>query len=144
MSREEVVIADIMTTNIVTIDESNNVLEAAKVMTEKSISSLIVERSDETPIGIITERDFVRKICSKDLLPSQVKIGDIMSKIQIFAEPTASVQVAVQRMLNHKVRRLPIIENGKVVGIVTVTDLAKELRKKILTDDILARLSDNL
>src|SRR3546814_11640535 len=69
------------------------------------LSSLIVER-ENVPVGIITEKDFVKKICIKDLVSSKVKVGTIMSKIQTYASPDMPVEVAVQRMVNHKIRRL--------------------------------------
>jgi CBS domain-containing protein len=59
-----------------------------------------------------------------------------MSKIQTFAEPETPVDVAVQRMINNRIRRLPVISDGNVVGIITVTDLAKELRRLMLTKGI--------
>jgi CBS domain-containing protein len=61
-----------------------------------------------------------------------------MSKIQTYASPDTPVEVAVQRMVNHKIRRLPIVSDGKVVGIVTVTDLARQLRSILLVDGILS------
>ncbi|HEY6949772.1 MAG TPA: CBS domain-containing protein [Nitrososphaeraceae archaeon] len=130
-------VQDIMTKKVVSIDEGITANEAAKIMTEKRISSLIIER-ESVPIGIITEKDFVKKICTKDLISSSVKVGTIMSKIQTYASPDTSVEVAVQRMVNHKIRRLPILSEGKVVGIVTVTDLARQLRTILLVDGILS------
>jgi CBS domain-containing protein len=130
-------VQDIMTKKVISIDEGITAYEAAKIMTEKRISSLIVER-DNVPIGIITERDFVKKICTKDLVSSKVKVGTITSKIQTYASPDTPVEVAVQRMVNHKIRRLPILSEGKVVGIVTVTDLARQLRTILLVDGILS------
>jgi CBS domain-containing protein len=61
-----------------------------------------------------------------------------MSKIQTYASPDTPVEVAVQRMVNHKIRRLPIVSDGKVIGIVTVTDLARQLRSILLVDGILS------
>ena len=61
-----------------------------------------------------------------------------MSKIQTYASPDTPVEVAVQRMVNHKIRRLPILSEGKVVGIVSVTDLARQLRTILLVDGILS------
>ena len=130
-------VQDIMTKKVVSIDEGITADEAAKIMTEKRISSLIIER-ESVPIGIITEKDFVKKICTKDLISSSVKVGTIMSKIQTYASPDTPVEVAVQRMVNHKIRRLPILSEGKVVGIVTVTDLARQLRTILLVDGILS------
>ena len=126
-----------MTKGVIAIDEGVTALEAARIMTEKGISSLIVEK-EHVPIGIISERDFVKKICVKDILPSSIKVGTIMSKIQTYASPDTTVDVAVQRMVNHKIRRLPIISEGKVVGIITVTDLAKHLRTILLIESILS------
>src|SRR5437867_4775538 len=126
-----------MTKEVIAIDEGVTALDAARIMTEKGISSLIVEK-EHVPIGIISERDFVKKICVKDILPSSITVGTIMSKIQTYASPDTTVDVAVQRMVNHKIRRLPIISEGKVVGIITVTDLAKHLRTILLIESILS------
>ena len=126
MPQQETV-EDIMTKNIVSIQQNKTALEAARLMTESSISSLVYD-NDENPVGILTERDFLNRICSKDLQASKVKIADIMSWLRILVEPNTPLDVAVQRMINHKIRRLPVMENGKIVGIITVTDLAKALR----------------
>jgi CBS domain-containing protein len=126
-----------MTKDVIAVDENVSALEAAKMMTEKGISSLIIEK-DHAPIVIISEMDFVKKICVKDMMPSSIKVGSIMSKLQTFATPDTSVEVAVQRMVNHRIRRLPIISDGRVVGIITVTDLAKHLRTILLIEGILS------
>jgi CBS domain-containing protein len=131
------VVRDIMTKNIVMIDHDKTALEAAKIMTEKGISSLFVVK-DNHPIGIVTERDFIKKICAKELSVAEVKISDIMSKILTTADPDTAIEVAVQRMVNHKIRRLPIMEGGKLVGIITVTDLAKHLRTTLLLEGALS------
>ncbi len=131
-------VRDIMTKDLITIDAEQSAMEAAKSMSVHGISSIIVT-SNNKPIGIVTERDFLKKICLKDLTISDTKIGDIMSKIQTFATPDTPLDVAVQRMLNKKIRRLPIVDtNGNLVGIITVTDLAKHLRKILLIDGALS------
>ncbi|HXX98488.1 MAG TPA: CBS domain-containing protein [Candidatus Bathyarchaeia archaeon] len=139
---EQKTVRDIMTKNIVSIEQNKTALEAARLMTESSISSLIVHADDESAIGILTERDFLSKVCSKDLQASKVKIVDIMSSIQMSAQPNTPLEVAVQRMINNKIRRLPVMESGKVVGIITVTDMAKALRKTLLIDGVLSALSE--
>lgn len=126
-----------MTKDVVAVDENMTALDAARLMTEKGISSLIIEKN-HAPVGIISERDFVKKICLKDMQPSTINVGSIMSKIQTYASPDTPVDVAVQRMVNHKIRRLPIISDGKVIGIITVTDLAKHLRTILLIEGILS------
>jgi predicted transcriptional regulator len=139
---EQKTVRDIMTRNIVSIEQNKNALEAARLMTERNISSLIVHGDDETAIGILTERDFLSKVCSKDLQASKVNIADIMSRIQISAQPDTPIEVAVQRMINNKIRRLPVMESGKVVGIITVTDMTKALRNTLLMDGVLSVLSE--
>lgn len=131
------VVRDIMTKEIVIIDADRTALEAARLMTEKGISSLFIAKEGNL-VGIVTERDFIKKICAKELAVSQVKVGDIMSKILTTAGPETPIEVAVQRMANHKVRRLPIMEGGKVIGIITVTDLAKHLRTTLLLEGALS------
>jgi CBS domain-containing protein len=139
-----------MTKEIVTIDAGKSALDAAKLMTERGISSVFIVK-DASPIGIVSERDFIRKICAKELVISQVKVTEIMSRILTTATPETPIEVAVQRMVNHKIRRLPIMEAGKIVGIITVTDLAKHLRTTLLLegalrdtesiDDVIATMS---
>ncbi|HEY6535792.1 MAG TPA: CBS domain-containing protein [Candidatus Nitrosocosmicus sp.] len=125
-----------MTRHVVTINSDETALDAAQLMKEKRISSLIVQSGDDKLLGIITERDFVKRVCAEDKKSSEVKISELMSKIQTFAEPDTPVDVAVQRMINNRIRRLPVISEGEVVGIITVTDLAKELRRIMLTKGI--------
>ena len=129
------VVSEIMSSHVVTINSIKSALDAALLMKEKRISSLIVQ-DDEELLGIITERDFVKRVCANDRVSSEVKISELMSKIQTFAAPDTPVDVAVQRMINNRIRRLPVISNGKVIGIITVTDLAKELRRIMLTQGI--------
>jgi CBS domain-containing protein len=130
-------VRDIMTKNVVTIASDKTALDAAKLMAEKGISSLIVVKNGN-PEGIITERDFIKKICVKELQVAQIKIINIMSKIQTIAEPDTPIEVAVQRMVNRRIRRLPILQDGRVVGIITVTDLARHLRTILLVEGALS------
>jgi CBS domain-containing protein len=130
-------IRDIMIKDVLTISDNDTALKAAQLMTEKGVSSLIV-LSDDQPIGIVTERDFIKKICLKELKLSNVRVGDMMSRIRTSASPDIPIDVAVQRMVNNRIRRLPIFENGKVVGIITVTDLAKHLRTILLLNSTLS------
>lgn len=130
-------VRDIMIKELLTISENETALKAAQVMTEKGVSSLIV-LADDQPIGIVTERDFIKKICLKELKLSSIRVGDMMSRIRTSASPDTPIDVAVQRMVNNRIRRLPIFENGKVVGIITVTDLAKYLRTILLLNNTLS------
>ena len=130
------IVSQIMTRHVVTINSNRTALDAALLMKEKRISSLIVQDDENESLGIITERDFVKRVCAQDKKSSEVLISELMSKIQTFAEPDTPVDVAVQRMINNRIRRLPVISDGHVIGIITVTDLAKELRRIMLTKGI--------
>ena len=130
-------VRDIMIKDLLTISENETALKAAQIMSEKGVSSLIV-LADNQPIGIVTERDFIKKICLKELKLSNIRVGDMMSRIRTSASPDTPIDVAVQRMVNNRIRRLPIIENDKVVGIITVTDLAKYLRTILLLNNTLS------
>lgn len=130
-------VRDIMTKEVITIDINRGAAEAARLMADKHISSVVVLEK-EIPIGIITERDFVKKICAKELEISNIKAGEIMSRIRTYADPETPIDVAIQRMLNHNIRRLPIMSEGKTVGIITVTDLAKYLRTDLLLQGALS------
>jgi len=127
------VVRDIMTKQIIMIDHDKSALEAAKIMAEKGISSVFIVK-DGQPVGIVSERDFIKKICAKERPIAEVKIAEIMSKILTTAEPETPIEVAVQRMVNHKIRRLPIVDGDRLVGIITVTDLAKHLRTTLLLE----------
>lgn len=124
---------DIMIKNVVTIDRDKNAQDVARSMAEHGIGSLVVV-SDGKPIGIVTERDLVRKVCTKDIVTSKIPISDIMSSPVISAEPDMPIETAVQRMFNNKIRRLVILESGNLIGIVTVSDLAKYVRTRSLID----------
>lgn len=124
-----------MIRNVITIEQERTTQDAAKLMAEHNIGSVIVV-SGGKPIGVVTERDLVRKVCARDIVSSSVPISEVMSAPLIWAEPEMELETAVQRMFNNKIRRLPILENEKLVGIVTVTDLAKHLRTQSLVDKV--------
>ncbi|MGH9879106.1 MAG: CBS domain-containing protein [Nitrososphaerales archaeon] len=124
---------DIMIKKVIMITQDKTAQDAARLMSEHGAGSVIVLNGDNIA-GIVTERDLVRKVCTKDVANSKVALSDVMSSPVITAEPDMPIETAVQRMFNSKIRRLPILENGKLVGIVTVSDLAKHLRTKSLIE----------
>jgi len=124
---------DIMIKKVIMITPDKTAQDAAKLMTEYGAGSVIVVNGDNIA-GIVTERDLARKVCTKDVASSTIPLADVMSSPVITAEPDMPIETAVQRMFNNKIRRLPILENGKLVGIVTVSDLVKHLRTKSLIE----------
>ena len=126
-------VRDIMQKNVIVIQEDKSALDAAKLISEKDISFLVIVKGGK-PVGVITERDFVRKVAAEDKNASQIPLSKIMSYKFRWVEPSTSIEDAVQKMLNHNIRRLVVLENEKLVGVITQTDLADFLRSKLLIE----------
>jgi len=126
-------VRDIMKKNVITIQEDKSALDAAKLISEKDISFLVIEKNDK-PIGVITERDFVRKIAAQDKQASLIPLSEIMSYKFRWVEPSTKIEDAVQKMLNHNIRRLIVLEDEKLVGVITQTDLTDFLRSRLLIE----------
>ena len=136
----------IMVRDVVTITPESTLHEAAKLMGERHIGSLVVIKY-ETPVGIITERDLLREVVKrgidleKDWLVGgtsikEEKVEDIMSYPLISISSTSSIKQASQMMIEKKIRRLAVGEAGKMVGIVTASDLIRCLPES--SDDMQA------
>jgi CBS domain-containing protein len=128
-------VKDLMTKNVVTIDVNKTVVEAAALMSENDIGDLIV-MDGNTPVGIVTERDFVRRVLAEGK-STESKVYEVMTRPLKVIDPDAPIKEAARRMVNKRIRRLPVIKDNKLVGIITAADFAKHLSKKTLTDDIL-------
>ncbi len=126
-------VRDIMQKNVIAIQEDKSALDAAKLISEKDISFLVIVK-DGKPIGVITEKDFVRKIAAQDKQASLIPLSEIMSYKFRWVEPSTEIEDAVQKMLNHNIRRLIVLEDGKLVGVITQTDLTDFLRSKLLIE----------
>ncbi|MGI0047825.1 MAG: CBS domain-containing protein [Nitrosotalea sp.] len=126
-------VRDIMVHNVVTIEHDKTAKDVAMRMAEKGISSLVVVK-EGTPIGLVTERDLARKVSSTDKKSSEVPLADIMSANFRWVEPMTPIEDAVQKMTNKNIRRLLVLDNGKLAGIITETDLARYLRSKLLIE----------
>ena len=128
-------VKDVMTKTVITVESNKTVIEAAALMAENDVGNLII-MDDNTPIGIVTERDFVRRVLAKEK-PSKTKISEVMSTPLRVIDPGASLKEAARRMVRKRIRRLAVIKDNKLVGIITATDFARHLSKKTFTDDIL-------
>jgi CBS domain-containing protein len=119
----------IMTQNVVTVSGWALVADAAAMMVEKKISCLPVSLG-RGPVGIITEKDIVKKVVAGGLDSTKIRVKEIMSVPLITISPTASVREAAEKMLKNEIRRLVIAdEEEKLVGLVTMTDILKSVAK---------------
>ena len=130
-----VTVNDLMTKRTLTIGLENTISEAAQLMSQKGVGDLIVV-DHEIPMGIVTERDLVRRILAKGR-PYDTKVSDVMTKPLITISPNASLKEAARKMIKHGIRRLPVLKSHKLVGILVVSDFARHLGKKTLTEGIL-------
>jgi CBS domain-containing protein len=122
---------DFMRKSLITIEESASVQEAANRMKDKNISSLVVVDEIGRPLGLITERDLVRKVCIRDVSTSKLIIKEIMSSPLITIDSNSSASEAADMMLRNNVRHLLVVDSksseglDKPIGIVTPLDFTK-------------------
>jgi CBS domain-containing protein len=124
-----------MTKDVVSIGVDNSVFEAAVLMSSNIVGCLVIMDS-EVPIGIVTERDFVRRVVAKKM-PLDTKVSEIMSKSLITVDPDASLKEADRLMSSNKIRRLPVLKQNRLVGIVVAADFVRNLGKKTASEEIL-------
>jgi CBS domain-containing protein len=124
-------VKDLMRKKIETIEESVSVQEAAKKMKEKNVSSLVVVDENGRPLGLITERDLVRKVCINDIYTSKIINREIMSSPLITVKSKSLSSEAVDIMLQNNVRHLLVIDDqsseyvNKPIGIITPLDFTR-------------------
>jgi signal-transduction protein with cAMP-binding, CBS, and nucleotidyltransferase domain len=107
----------------ITAKDTDTVISIARLMSSHDIGCVIIVDKTGKPAGIITERDIVQRIASKNLRPSDVKVTEAMSKPIIGIPPGTPLNEAAKRMNQSKIRRLAVIDSGKLVGILTMKDI---------------------
>ncbi len=120
--RMEVTVRDVMDTSPVVLNRKATVMDAAKEMKGEGVGSIIVV-DDGMPVGIITESDILRKVVAEGKHPSEITVGDIMSSPPIVTSPDTKIEEIIKIMGANKIRRLPVVKNGKLVGMATGRDL---------------------
>jgi len=115
-------VSDVMSRRLITADVSETADRLAARMAGGRVGCVIVT-SDTRPVGIVTERDLVVKVVSRNTAPSSVRAGDLMSRPLITIGPEKSVELASREMVRHRIRRLPVVQGRKLVGLVTDSDL---------------------
>lgn len=118
----DIPVKEIMTRDVCTVSKDETVLNASRKMIECGVGSVVVMENSK-PIGIVTERDIITKVVARNKTPSEVIVEEIMSYPLITVTPTTSTREAGIIMLKKGIRRLPVINEGKLVGIITDTDI---------------------
>ncbi len=118
---------DIMRDYKLTFPEEMNALEAAKIMARDHVGFMVIAENDEIK-GMITEWDYVNKIVSKELDPASIKIGDIMNGPVVSIGPDTPTYKVAEIMSKNGIRRLPVMEKGKLIGVVTSRDILRTFK----------------
>jgi CBS domain-containing protein len=153
-------IGGLMTERLKTIESSSTAQEASKKMRDNNISSLVVvdNKNNNKPIGIVTERDLVRKVCVNDANSSKMLIKNIMSSPLVTIDSGSSVEVAADIMTQNKVRHLLVVEENtdttnsdndgynitRPLGIITPSDFVGYLKENLNIDDVNAKILESL
>jgi CBS domain-containing protein len=144
-------IGEIMTKKLETIAISSSAQEAAKKMRDKNVSSLLVidnnNNNNSKPIGIVTERDLVRKVCVNDASSKHTMVEEITSSPLVTIDAISSVEVAADVMSQNKVRHLLVVEDNDVnkpLGIITPGDFTDYLKENLDIDDVNAKIIESI
>ncbi|MDJ0567522.1 MAG: CBS domain-containing protein [Pleurocapsa sp. MO_192.B19] len=117
---------DIMTANVITISGSATIADAVKIMKDKGLRALIVDRrNDSDPYGIVTETDIVYKVAAFGHDPKKMRVYEIMTKPCVTVNPDLGVEYVARLFANTRIRRAPVIE-GKLLGIISISDILKK------------------
>lgn len=128
-------VREIMTPNPIALSRDATLVEAAKEMKMNDIGDVIVQ-DDGKIIGIVTDRDIVVRALAEGANPDQKRLGEICSGNIVSVAPNDPLDEAVKLMRDHAIRRLPVVENDKVVGILSLGDLAIERDQKSALGEI--------
>jgi CBS domain-containing protein len=118
-------VRDVMTSSPLSVGSSDSVVQAARLMRDEHIGSLPVVDGGRL-VGMITDRDIALRVVAESAQPESVKVGDIASRNMITVTPAQDLDEALQLMAHHQVRRLPVAEGDRLVGILAQADVAHE------------------
>jgi len=142
-SKNSTVIGEIMTNKLETVDESDNAQHAARKMSNSDVSSLLVVKGGNA-VGIITERDLVRRVCAGNETSRNVIIHSIMSTPLITVDSSYQLLDAANVMIQKKVRHLLVVDEHGAKGIVSTSDFANYLKQNIDMDEVNAAIIRSL
>ena len=118
-------IENVMVSDVITVEAGATVRQAVDLMNKHEIGCLIIVDEEEKPVGILTERDLLRRVLAKRKDPVRIKVSQVMSKPLVTGTPHMDLEVAARLMFKKKIKKLPVVENGQLVGLVTLTDMVR-------------------
>lgn len=122
-------VRDVMTSNVRAAASTDSLADAAQMMKEEDVGSLPVVEDDRL-IGILTDRDIIVRAVAERVDPQSISVGDVASRELVTVEPDQDLDEALSLMARHRVRRLPVVADGRLVGILAQADVAIEAKEK--------------
>jgi CBS domain-containing protein len=133
-------VQDSMTRDVVSVDLSSTAVEAAQKMQSKNVGTVLVLDKDSLQ-GLVTDRQIVTKVIAEGKDPSSVRVTEFMSKNPATIAPDTDIHDAGKIMQEHGYRRIPVVESGKAVGIISIADLAEHAKTcKLCSQSIMKEL----
>ena len=129
-------VEELMSRKVVTVETSSTAFDAAREMLDHDIGCIVVLDGKKVD-GIVTKSDIIREAVMKRLDPQRIPIETIMTKPAIAIQSSSSLSEASELMSKHNITKLPVLENGELVGIVTSSDLVRRTRPKRLAKDMI-------
>lgn len=117
-------VEDVMVEDVVTVEADATVKKAVSIMNKNEIGCLIVVKHGKA-VGIVTERDMLTRVLAESRNPERTRVSEVMSAPLIAAQPEMELEEAARLMFKMKVKKLPVVSNGQLVGLITLTDLAR-------------------
>jgi CBS domain-containing protein len=121
MKASEIMVKDVVT---LAMDENTSAMDAARIMNREGIGCLIAVHHGEV-VGILTERDLLKKIVEECRDPKQTRISEIMTKEVVVGSPDLQLVEATRLMFENRIKKLPIVDKNGLVGLITLTDIAR-------------------
>jgi len=119
-------VEDVMVHGVITIAANAKVAQAVELMTKHEIGCLVAVNG-KTPVGIVTERDMLNRVLRARAHPEDIEVGEIMSSPLVVGKPRMEIEDAVELMFKRGIKKLPVVEQGRLLGLVTLTDLVCSL-----------------
>lgn len=121
----EIKVEDVMTSPVVTVGMIDKVDKIAKLMAKSDIGSIVVVDKNGKPVGIVTDMDLVKRVAAKNLLSSKISAKDVMTKPLVTIDSETDVTDAARKMNQLKIRRLAVVDKGKLTGIIAGKDIVR-------------------
>lgn len=134
-------VSEMMTTDVLTCGLDDSIVEVSQRMAAKNVGSCPVLEHGNM-VGIVTDRDFITRAIARGYNPNITRVHEVMTRNVVSGNPSMTAEEAARLMADHQIRRLPIMENGKLVGIVSLADLAIDLDEDDVVAETLMKISE--